>query len=104
MCALFVSDAKLLVPRDVVKDQTLFLSQVHRDALKKVMFPIAHLKKSEVKQIAEEAGLSRIARKKESMGICFIGSRNFQTFIDEVKFAFLQLLVIFLIKILLSST
>lgn len=40
--------------------------------------------KSNVKQIAQEAGLQLVANKKESMGICFVGKRNFQTFISEV--------------------
>ncbi|XP_059470893.1 mitochondrial tRNA-specific 2-thiouridylase 1 [Neocloeon triangulifer] len=76
-------DVRLLLPRDLVKDQTIFLSQVHRDHLRKVMFPLTHLWKSEVKRIAEESGLARIAKKDESMGMCFIGKRNFQNFIDE---------------------
>jgi tRNA U34 2-thiouridine synthase MnmA/TrmU len=40
--------------------------------------------KSQVKQIALINGLEKIARKKESMGICFIGNRNFKDFIREV--------------------
>lgn len=35
--------------------------------------------------IAKEAGLHKIAEKKESMGICFVGKREFQDFISEVK-------------------
>ncbi|CAB3367255.1 Hypothetical predicted protein [Cloeon dipterum] len=76
-------DVRLLLPTDLVKDQTLFLSQVRREDLKKVMFPLANLKKSEVKKIAEQNGLERIAKKEESTGICFIGNRKFQNFIDQ---------------------
>ncbi|KAF2893696.1 hypothetical protein ILUMI_12469 [Ignelater luminosus] len=47
------------------------------------MFPLGELTKPVVKKIAIENGLEQIARKKESMGICFIGSRNFQKFISE---------------------
>lgn len=66
------------------KDQTFFLSQVHQKALRRTMFPIGNLTKWQVKQIAETNGLEMFAKKKESMGICFIGSRNFQDFIKEV--------------------
>lgn len=49
------------------------------------MFPLGSLKKSEVKQIAADNGLKKFAMKKESMGICFIGTRQFQEFIAEVN-------------------
>lgn len=49
------------------------------------MFPLGELTKSEVKQIASKNELEKIAKKPESMGICFIGSRNFQKFIKEVS-------------------
>jgi tRNA-specific 2-thiouridylase len=48
------------------------------------MFPLGNLTKSEVKRIARESGMDYIAKKKESKGICFIGSRNFKKFISEV--------------------
>lgn len=48
------------------------------------MFPLGNLKKEQIKQIAIESGLDRVALKKESTGICFVGKRNFQEFIAEV--------------------
>lgn len=77
-------NTKLLKSTDVVKDQTLFLSQINQDALCKTMFPLAGMTKKEVKEMAIQNGLEKIAGRKESMGICFIGSRNFQGFISEV--------------------
>ncbi|XP_054168480.1 mitochondrial tRNA-specific 2-thiouridylase 1-like isoform X2 [Oppia nitens] len=74
---------RLLRPTDKVKDQTLFLAQISQMALKKVMFPLQHLLKSEVKSIAKRNGLQRIANKPESQGICFIGKRNFNKFIEQ---------------------
>lgn len=47
------------------------------------MFPIGHLHKDSVKKLAANAGLDRIARKRESTGICFVGKRNFTEFIQE---------------------
>lgn len=76
---------KLLLANDRKKDQTFFLSQIPQTSLRKVMFPLGNLTKSEVKHIAVEAGLKKIAEKPESMGICFIGTRDFQDFIQEVN-------------------
>lgn len=39
--------------------------------------------KRDVKQLAEQVGLSKIAKKKESVGICFVGKRNFKDFIAD---------------------
>ena len=72
----------LLRGADDNKDQTYFLSQLSQEQLQKVMFPIGHLQKSEVRRIAEEAGLAT-AKKKDSTGICFIGGRNFSKFLCE---------------------
>ena len=60
-----ISDCKLLIPEDVTKDQTLFLSQISQNALRKTMFPLGHLRKTEVKAIAKSIGLEKIAQKKE---------------------------------------
>lgn len=72
----------LLRGADDNKDQTYFLSQLSQEQLQKVMFPIGHLQKSEVRRIAEEAGLAT-AKKKDSTGICFIGERNFSKLLGE---------------------
>ncbi|WP_056968939.1 tRNA 2-thiouridine(34) synthase MnmA [Lacticaseibacillus thailandensis] len=67
---------------DQHKDQTYFLSQLSQKQLQKVMFPIGHLQKSEVRAIARRNGLAT-AMKKDSTGICFIGERNFKHFLSE---------------------
>ncbi|KAK5896020.1 hypothetical protein CgunFtcFv8_009665 [Champsocephalus gunnari] len=68
---------------DLFKDQTFFLSQISQDALRQTMFPLAGLTKDFVKKIAAKAGFHHVLKKKESMGICFIGERNFESFILE---------------------
>lgn len=78
---------KLLQALDTSKDQTLFLAQVTERVLRKTMFPLGNLTKTEVKRIAADNGLKKFALKKESMGICFIGTRKFQDFIAEVIIA-----------------
>ncbi|XP_076469227.1 mitochondrial tRNA-specific 2-thiouridylase 1-like [Babylonia areolata] len=74
---------QLLKSADSVKDQTFFLSQISQQALQRTIFPVGELRKDVVKRIAVEAGLEKIAKRKESMGICFIGSRQFQRFMEE---------------------
>ncbi|XP_059881811.1 mitochondrial tRNA-specific 2-thiouridylase 1 isoform X2 [Delphinus delphis] len=72
---------KLLQAADSFKDQTFFLSQVSQDALRRTLFPLGGLTKDFVKKIAAENRLHHVLQKKESMGICFVGKRNFENFI-----------------------
>lgn len=73
---------KMLRGVDENKDQTYFLNQLGQAQLSKVMFPLGHLPKTEVRKIAAEAGLAT-ATKKDSTGICFIGERNFKEFLSN---------------------
>ena len=73
---------KMLRGIDENKDQTYFLNQLSQEQLSKVMFPIGDIEKSKVREIAIEAGLAT-ATKKDSTGICFIGERNFKTFLSQ---------------------
>jgi len=72
----------LLKAADQNKDQTYFLNQLSQAQLQDVLFPLADKKKSEVRKIADELGLTN-ARKKDSTGICFIGERNFRKFLQN---------------------
>lgn len=73
---------RLLKARDQNKDQTYFLNQLTQDQLEGVLFPLADLNKSEVRELAQRHGLNT-AKKKDSTGICFIGERNFKKFLKE---------------------
>lgn len=73
---------RLLRGVDNNKDQTYFLNVLNQYQLSKAMFPIGHLNKAELRQIAEEAGLAT-AKKKDSTGICFIGERDFREFLSK---------------------
>ncbi len=72
----------LLMGVDSNKDQTYFLSQVSKKQLENVIFPIGHLEKSKVREIAIKNNLVT-SRKKDSTGICFIGERNFPIFLQN---------------------
>jgi tRNA-uridine 2-sulfurtransferase len=67
---------------DPDKDQSYFLYTLKERVLEKVLFPIGHLHKKEVRALAEKNGLAT-AQKKDSTGICFIGKRNFRDFISQ---------------------
>ncbi len=72
----------LATAKDPVKDQTDFLSQLSYRQIQKLMFPIGHLMKSDVRAIAHEAGLPS-ADRKDSQGICFLGKINYNDFIKR---------------------
>lgn len=80
-------DGKTYLARglDKNKDQSYFLSRVPSKALSKTIFPIGELTKDEVRNIAKKYGLST-ALKKDSTGICFIGERDFNKFLDQFLF------------------
>jgi tRNA-specific 2-thiouridylase len=73
---------ELLRGADAGKDQSYFLHRLNQAQLSRVLFPVGHLKKTEVRRIAQEAGLPNHA-KKDSTGICFIGERPFREFLNR---------------------
>lgn len=76
----------LLRGKDNNKDQSYFLSRIGQRALSKTMFPIGNIEKPRVRELAQENQLYT-ALKKDSTGICFIGERNFDEFLDKYLLA-----------------
>lgn len=76
----------LLRGEDKSKDQSYFLSRIDQKALARTIFPIGHLPKSEVRELAQKYELAT-ANKKDSTGICFIGERDFDLFLDRYLLA-----------------
>ncbi len=74
--------AQLLKGLDPLKDQSYFLHRLNQAQLRKTVFPVGHLPKTEVRRLAEEIGLPN-AKKKDSTGICFIGERPFREFLNR---------------------
>ncbi|MDX1555692.1 MAG: tRNA 2-thiouridine(34) synthase MnmA [Xanthomonadales bacterium] len=73
---------RLLRGLDPGKDQSYFLYAIGQSALSRAIFPVGALLKGDVRHIAAEAGL-RVHDKKDSTGICFIGERDFRTFLSR---------------------
>jgi tRNA U34 2-thiouridine synthase MnmA/TrmU len=88
----------LLAAKDLSKDQSYFLSGVSGEALRNVLFPLGdYLKQppttnkaaegsssstTTVRQLALQAQLPN-ARKRDSMGICFVGKRKHGEFVQD---------------------
>ena len=65
---------------DAAKDQSYVLSMLGQEQLSMVRFPVGDVEKPEVRRIASELGL-RTATKPESMDICFVGRRDYRSFL-----------------------
>ena len=73
---------ELLKGLDPAKDQSYFLHRLNQAQLSKTWFPVGELRKTQVREIAEDVGLPN-AKKKDSTGICFIGERPFRDFLNR---------------------
>jgi tRNA-specific 2-thiouridylase len=73
---------RLLSGLDEKKDQTYFLYAIYPDHLKNILFPIGHLLKTEVRDLAKKVNIP-VFEKKDSTGICFIGPGNFRSFLQD---------------------
>lgn len=73
---------RLLAGADTNKDQSYFLCQVSQEQLAHALFPIGHLQKAKVREIAREQGLVT-ADKKDSQGLCFIGKVRLPEFLQQ---------------------
>lgn len=73
---------QLIAGEDNNKDQSYFLCQVTQDQLSKALFPIGHLNKPEVREIALDQDLVT-AGKKDSQGLCFVGKIRLPEFLQQ---------------------
>lgn len=64
------------------KDQSYFLYTLSHEQVGRTLFPVGHIEKPRVREIAEEADLIT-HNKKDSTGICFIGERKFKDFLAQ---------------------
>jgi len=70
----------LVRPKDKRKDQTYFLYSIPYSRIGNILFPLAHLTKDEVRELAKKYSLP-VAVKEESQDICFVTQKNSQEFL-----------------------
>ena len=73
---------RLLAGKDNNKDQSYFLCQLSQKQLSVAMFPIGHMQKPELRELARKVELAT-ADKKDSQGICFVGKVDLPTFLQQ---------------------
>ena len=74
--------ARILEGVDKNKDQSYFLSLTRGEDLQNVEFPVGHLRKNEVRELAAKIALPN-ATKKDSQGICFLGKVKIDEFLSR---------------------
>ncbi|MGD8795457.1 MAG: tRNA 2-thiouridine(34) synthase MnmA [Thiohalophilus sp.] len=73
---------ELLRGLDHNKDQSYFLYTLDQHQLSRSLFPVGELDKPDVRRIAQQHHLVTFD-KKDSTGICFIGERDFRSFLQH---------------------
>ncbi|MEC7735488.1 MAG: tRNA 2-thiouridine(34) synthase MnmA, partial [Pseudomonadota bacterium] len=64
---------------DKEKDQSYFLFKTTKEQLEFLRFPLGSFRKSEIREIAKEIGLS-VSSKPDSQDICFVPEGNILKF------------------------
>lgn len=68
---------------DPVKDQSYFLWELNSEMVKRMINPLGEFNKTEVRELAKKYGLHDLAKKKESMGVCFLQNMDYRSFIQK---------------------
>ncbi len=72
------------VPVDIARDQSYFLFATTQDQLDYLRFPLGHMKKDDVRALAEKYGLS-VADKPDSQDICFVPNGDYASIIAKLR-------------------
>lgn len=68
---------------DEQKDQSYYLFGLSQEQLKHTLMPLGDLRKIQVRKLAQEFGMLRVAKKPDSQEICFVGSEGYAKFIEK---------------------
>ncbi|MEQ8338474.1 MAG: tRNA 2-thiouridine(34) synthase MnmA [Cyclobacteriaceae bacterium] len=79
--------------KDENKDQSYALWGISQESLSRTQYPLGHLRKSEIREMATERGFHELVKKSESYEICFVPDNDYRGFLkrrvegleDEVK-------------------
>jgi len=74
------SKARVFRAKDTLKDQSYVMSMLSQKQLKKTMFPLGNLLKTEVRELARQYKLP-MAEKKDSQDLCFVSDVNYKDFL-----------------------
>ena len=79
------SDAGVSLHRGVdnSKDQSYVLFGIQPEYLDRILLPIGEYQKSEIRDMAEDFGLGRVANKPDSQEICFVSAGQHAAFVSE---------------------
>ena len=73
----------LLKKADSVKDQSYFLYRLTQAQLSRAVFPLAGMDKTQIRAIAESAGLP-VAKKHDSQEICFVPNDDYSAYLASL--------------------
>ena len=67
---------------DQIKDQSYFLWELSSDLIKRMINPLGNYTKDQVRDMAKKYGFESLARKNESMGVCFLHNSDYRDFLQ----------------------
>ncbi len=68
---------------DETKDQSYVLWGLSQQSLRRTIFPLGHMHKKDIKQLAVDKGYSDLANKSESYEICFVPDNDYRGFLKR---------------------
>ena len=71
-----------IIKRAKEKDQSYFMALIPKKSIEYLMFPIGHMPKSQIRQIAQGAHLP-VANKIESQDVCFLKGMNLEGYLSQ---------------------
>jgi tRNA-uridine 2-sulfurtransferase len=76
-------NGKLFKGKDILKDQSYFLSFLSKKTLKKTLFPLGNYLKKEIKEMALKKGFKEFKKTNESQDFCYFNNNNKEDFIKK---------------------
>lgn len=68
---------------DDIKDQSYALWGISQESLSRTKYPLGHLRKSEIREMALERGFVELVNKSESYEICFVPDNDYRGFLKR---------------------